>query len=112
MNIYDQILASAYYVFEKELSSQIIKSFISLLKKSGECLNRNENKTLTEIGLLSLCDNHKYRLKAEYTINDIADFIDFDMVTIFHNLKKTRDDYYSNNPRKNEYQVKRLGKKR
>ncbi len=111
MNIYDQILASAYYVFEKELSSQIIKSFISLLKKSGVCLNRNETK-MDKLGKYMEFDNHKYRLKDEYTINDIADFIDFDMVTIFHNLKKTRDDYYSNNPRKNEYQVKRLGKKR
>ena len=47
-------------------------------------------------------DNHVYRLKSGYTVNDLSDFINFDMVLVFHNLKKSRDKYYSSIGNKEE----------
>lgn len=95
MNIFDQILASAYYVFENELNSHIIRSFISLMRKTKEKFSRDDLK-MKEISKYMEFKNHMYVLKEGYTIDDIAQFINFKMVTIFHNLKISRDKFYSN----------------
>ena len=110
MNLYDQILASAYYVFEEELTSQIIKSFVILLKKADVTIHRNELK-MEEIAQYMEFKNHKYKLKDGYTIHTIADYINLDMVAIFHNLKKTRDEYYSNKITNGKLLVKSIGQK-
>jgi len=94
MNIFDQILASGYYVFERQLNSSIIRYFISLVKYTGYKFQRGELK-MHEIDKYMFFDNHMYKLKDGYDLNDIAMFIDFDMVLVFHNIKKSRDKYYS-----------------
>ena len=95
MNIFDQILASAYYVFEDGLNSHIIRQFITFMRKYGYKFKREDLK-MHEMSKYMEFVNHQYILKKEYTIDDIAPFINFDMVAIYHNLKKSRDKYYSN----------------
>ena len=94
MSAYDQILASAYYVFGDQLNSLIIQQFITLLTKGGIKLPSDEMK-IKELNQYIEFDNHKYKLKNGCTIEDISSFINFDMVTIFHNIKRHRDKYYS-----------------
>ena len=110
MNIFDKILASGYYVFENELNSHIIRNFITLARKSGKKFERDELK-MDEISKYMEFDNHIYRLKKGYTINDISDFIDLDIITIFHNYKIYRDRYYSGKYNKNEPTFANLVKK-
>jgi len=95
MNIYDQVLASAYYVFREQLNSHIIQQFLILMNKAG-IKGENSKFKMTDIDKYMYFDNHKYVLKDGYTISDIVQFIDLDMVRIFQNLKQHRDYYYSN----------------
>ena len=95
MNIFDQILASAYYVFEEELNPHIIKLFITLMKSIGFRFKRTD-LVMNKIRDFMYFDSQKYVLKEGVTVKDLTDFINFDYVTIFHNLKKSRDKYYSN----------------
>ena len=106
MNIFDKVLASAYYVFEGELNSHIIRSFITLMRKNGYQFKRDELQ-MNELRKYMDFQNHKYVLKDNYTISDISDFINFDMVAVFHNLKKSRDRYYSDLGRNFVPKVKR-----
>ena len=94
MNIFDQILASGYFVFEKELNSHIVRQFINLARRSGKKFSREELKMM-DISRYMEFNNHLYSLKNGYTMGDIALFIDCDMVRVFQNLKSLRDTYYS-----------------
>ena len=94
MNIYDQVLASAYYVFGEQLNSHIIQQFLILMNKAG-IKGENSKFKMADIKEYMYFDNHKYVLKDGCTISDIVQFIDLDMVRIFQNLKQHRDYYYS-----------------
>lgn len=98
MNIFDQILASGYYAFNGELNSHIVRMFITSARRTGKRFHR-EDLVINEIYKYMEFNpnNCMYKLRDGYTINDIEEYINFDMVTAFHNLKKARDDYYSGN---------------
>ena len=92
---YDQILASAYYVFRGELTTTIIASMIIFLKKNGVRLKRQDLK-MKELARIMTFDNHKFYLKSGYKLEDIHHLINDDLVRIFLELQKIRDLYYSN----------------
>lgn len=95
MNIYDQIIASAYYVFGEGLTSRIIASFLLYSTKNGNHFETEELKLNKLKGMFKF-NNHMFSLIDGYTISDIADCIDFDKVLFFQNLKKSRDKFYNN----------------
>ncbi len=92
--MFDQIIASAYFVFETDLTHHIIERFIKLLAKSGIEFNRNDLK-MKEISEVIEFKDFKYQLKDGYTKDDIACFINLQMVAIFSMMKQRRDEYYS-----------------
>lgn len=106
MNTYDQIIASAYYVFGDQLTSKIIASFLVFSSRNGNVFEEEELK-LKKLKEVMVFENHMFRLKEEYTILDISDYINFDMVSFFQNLKKSRDKYYSNYDKKAKIMIKR-----
>ena len=106
MNIYDQIVASAYYVFGNQLTSKIIASFLVFSTKNGNKFEIGELK-LMKLKDMFKFENHLFSLKSEYTISDIADCIDFDKVLFFQNLKVSRDKYYSDYSEKQKVMIKR-----
>ena len=101
MNIFDKVLASGFYAFNGELNSHMVRMFFTWARKNGAKFERNDLK-MDEIGKYMYFFNHQYLLKQEYSIDSIVMFIDWDMVAIFHNLKKMRDVYYSIGVKKDE----------
>ena len=94
MNTYDQIVASAYYVFGNQLNTRIISAFLIKSTYNGNVFEDNE----LQLNLLKdvfIFDNYFFRLNNGYSLSDIEDCINFEMVTFFQNLKKARDNYYS-----------------
>ena len=94
MNTYDQIVASAYYVFGEQLNTKIISAFLFKSTYNGNVFEDDELK-LNALKDKIVFDNHLFKLKEGLTIFDISEYINFDMVTFFQNLYKSRDDYYT-----------------
>ena len=101
MNTYDQIVASAYYVFGDALNTKIISIFLVLSRKNGNVFEEDELKLKELKGKMTL-KNSIYKLNEGYSVSDIADCINFDMVTFFQNLKCSRDKCCNNYEHKNE----------
>lgn len=95
MNIFDQILASGYYAFDGQLNSHIVRMGITFLRKSGRVFHRDE-LVMNGIKKYMYFENQLYLLKDGYNVGDLGEFIDTNLVVMFHNLKKSRDKYYSN----------------
>ena len=95
MNIFDQILASGYYAFDGKLNSHIVRMGITFLRKSGRVFHRDE-LIMKEIKKYMYFENQQYLLKDEFTVSDLGEFIDTNLVAMFHNLKIARDKFYSN----------------
>lgn len=96
MNIFDQILASGYYVFDGKLHSHIVRMAISFLRKNGKNFSRDElvmNKIKKYMYFDK--DTQHYILNNGYTISDLGDYIDIDLITMFHNLKKSWDNHHT-----------------
>ena len=94
MNTYDHIIASAYYVFEEQLNPKIITAFLLRSSYNGNTFERDELRLKVLKDIIILVDG-KYKLNEGYTISDLNNCINFDMVTFFQNLKKARENYYS-----------------
>lgn len=94
MDIFDKIIASGYYVFEGQLNSHIVRQFINIARSFGKSFKSNELK-MNKMRKYIEFDNYFYRLKNGYTVSDISEYIDLDMVTVYHNLKIYRDKFYS-----------------
>ncbi len=96
MNIFDQILASGYYAFNGKLNSHLVRIAFAFLRKNGVTFSRNDlvMKEIKKYMYFDLDSKH-YILKDEYTISDLGAFINIDLVTIFHNLKKSWDNHHT-----------------
>lgn len=94
MNTYDQIVASAYYVFGEHLNTKIISYFLLRSHQNGNIFEKSELQLNVLKDIISF-DNYFFRMNEGYSISDLSDLINFDMVTFFQNLKKARDNYYS-----------------
>ena len=96
MNIMDQIIASGYYVFDGNLSHHVVRTFISLAREAGKKFKQSDLK-MKELSKYMEFDANSctYKLKDDFEFSNIANYIDFSMVAIFHNIKKARDKYYS-----------------
>lgn len=108
MNTYDQIVASAYYVFGEHLNTRIISAFLVLSRHNGNVFEEEELK-LQLLKDIVFIENGKYKLKEGYSVSDIADCINFDMVTFFQNLKCSRDKCCSTYQKKHKGFVKKRG---
>ena len=101
MNIFDQILASGYYVFGEHLNSHLVRHFFTLERMRGKKFHRDELK-MKEISEYMEFKNQCYVLKNGYDIDDIALFINWLMVAEYHNLKKSWDEYHSRKTNREE----------
>lgn len=106
MNTYDQIIASAYYVFGNQLTSKIVASFLVSSCHNGNQFQKEELR-LTQLKDIIIFENHMFRLKEGFSLSDISECINFDMVRFFQNLKNSRDKYYSNYEEKRKVMIKR-----
>ena len=93
MNIFDQILASGYYVFGNHLSSHLVRHFIAIERMRGKKFSHDELK-MQEIDKYIEFKNLNYVLKNDCNLDDISRFINWLMVAEYHNLKKSWDLYY------------------
>jgi len=92
MNIFDQILASGCYVFDGKVNSHIVRMAITFLRKYGLSFSRDELKMQEMIKYLHFDINSRhYVINDGYDLTDLADFIDINLITLFHNLKKVWD---------------------
>ena len=105
-NIYDQIVASAYYVFGDQLTTKIIASFLVYSTHNGNHFEEQELKLDKLKGIIKF-ENHIFKLNPGYSVSDIADCINFDMVEFFLNIKCSRDKYYSTYEEKRRVMIKR-----
>ena len=96
MNFFDQLLASGYYAFDGKLNSHIVRIAITFLRKHGKKFKNNE-LVMKEIKKYMYFDveTQHYVLYDEYTVSDIGDYMNIDLITLFHNIKLSRDRYYS-----------------
>ncbi len=96
MNIFDQILASGYYVFDGKLNSHLVRMAFAFLRKNGMTFSRDDlvMKEIKEYMYFDLGSKH-YVLKDGYTVSDLGNFIDIDLITMFHNLKKAWDNHHT-----------------
>ena len=108
MNTYDQIVASAYYVFGDKLTTKIISVFLVLSRNNGNVFEEDELKLQELKGKITL-KNSIYKLNEGYSVSDIADCINFDMVTFFQNLKCSRDKCCSTYKKKQDGFIKKRG---
>ena len=106
MNTYDKIIASAYYVFGNHLTTRIVSVFLFKSTFNGNVFEDGELR-LKLLKDKFIFENHMFRLKDEYSISDLEDCIDFDMVTFFQNLKRSRDNYYSGFEKTGKLKIKR-----
>ena len=106
MNTYDQIIASAYYVFGDKLTSRIVSSFLVLSSSNGNKFEEDELKLNKLKGIIKF-NNHFFILNDGYSISDISECINFDMVVFFFFLKNSRDKYYSSYEEKQKIMRKR-----
>lgn len=108
---YDEIIASAYYVFREGLTTRIIASFLVNLKKLGIIYHREESK-LKELKGLIVFNGANYTLSNDSRMSDIIPFVKNNLVLIFESLKASRDNYYLNaDSRMEKEKVKKIGSK-
>ena len=96
MNIFDQILASGYYAFDGKLNSHLVRMAFTFLRKNGVEFKRDD-LVMNEIKKYMYFDleSKHYLLKEGYTISDLGEFIDINLITMFHNLKRLWDNHHS-----------------
>lgn len=94
MTVFDKIIASGYYAFNGELTSHMVRMFITYKRRKKEKFSHEDLKK-GEIEKYMEFSNYFYVLKDGCSFDDITKFIDWDFVAIFHNLKKMRDYHYS-----------------
>ena len=108
---YDEIIASAYYVFREDLTTRVVATFLTNLKKWGIIYHREESK-LKELKRLIIFNGVNYTLADDCRMSDIIPFVKNNLVLIFESLKKSRDNYYLNSEsRMLKEKVKKIGSK-
>lgn len=96
MSILDRMLASGYYVFDGNLNYHLVRAAFNYLRKAGMSFKR-EDLVMQEINQYMYfdIDSKHYVLREGYTVSHLNDFVDKDLMTLFHNLKKSWDFYHS-----------------
>ena len=96
MNFFDQLLASGYYAFNGELNSHIVRMAITFFRKNGKKFDK-EDLIMKGIKKYMYFDviSKQYKLKDGLEIGDLGNYINTDLIALFHNLKLSRDRYYS-----------------
>ncbi len=105
---FDEIIASAYYVFRDGLTTTIITNYFTNMKKLGISYNREETK-FQELKRLVIFDGYNYGLAEGVYMQDIIPYVKDNLVMIFKEIEILRDNYYNNTG--NLIKVKSRGKK-
>lgn len=92
---FDEIIASAYYVFRDGLTSTIIANYFANMKKLGISYNREESK-IKELKRLIIFNGYGYTLAEGVCMQDIIPYVKDNLVIIFEELGSLRDNYYTN----------------
>lgn len=88
MYTYDEIVASAYFVFKEKLSKEIIMTFIAIRKNSfGEKFNHNLK--LKELKNIIEFDNPYYKLKDDKKISDLMPYIKIELIVLFQAIEES-----------------------
>ena len=91
MYTYDEIIASGYYVFREELTTHVICKFLGIMKVLGIKIDsEHSHSKIKELQRIFEFDinNFSYRLKDNYKLDDIKDFIKEDLVIVFQSIQK------------------------
>lgn len=91
MYTYDEIIASGYYVFLDELSTDIVSYFFCIMKKLGKKFSRNELK-LDNISKILEFDGTNYKLKSDRNYEDIMPYVDLELVLVFECIQIDRNN--------------------
>ncbi len=92
---FDEIIASAYYVFRDGLTSTIIANYLTSMKKINITFTREESK-LKELKRLIVFNGYSYSLAEGVCMQDIISYVNNNLVLVFEEIKTARDNYYSN----------------
>jgi len=89
MYTYDEIIASGYYVFREDLTTDIICKVLNIMSSFGikfDCHQASikELKRIIEFNPSS----HKYSLKDGSRLEDITGFIKEDLVIVFQKIQE------------------------
>ena len=89
---YDEIIASAYYVFRNELNSNVIINFLIYMKNLGYVYHRDDLK-LKELERIFVFDGN-YRLIEDARLEDIVPYVKDNLTWLFSEMKSIRNEYY------------------
>ena len=90
---YDEIIASAYYVFRQELNPNIIVNFLMYMKNLG-CNYHREDLRFKELNRFFIFDGANFRLKEGAKLEDIVPYVKDNLTWLFSEMKSIRNEYY------------------
>ena len=105
---YDEIIASAYYVFRDELNPSIIINFLFYMKNLGHIYHREDLK-FKELHRFFVFDGFNYRLKEGAKLEDIASFVQDNLTWFFNEMKNINKEYYDELV--SDSKIKKIGSK-
>ena len=105
---YDEIIASAYYVFRQELNPNVIINFLIYMKNLGYIYHR-EDLRFKELDRFFIFDGANFCLKEGAKLEDIAPFIQDNLTWLFSEMKSIRNEYYEDLT--NDSKTKKIGSK-
>ena len=94
MYTYDEIIASGYYIFLDDLSTDIVSEFIYIMKKLGKKFSRNELKLNKVLEILDF-DGTDYRLNNDKNYEDIMQYVNLELVLVFECIQIDRNNCQS-----------------
>lgn len=105
---YDEIIASAYYVFRNELNPNVIINFLIYMKNLGYVYHR-EDLIFKELDRFFIFDGANYHLKEGVKLEDIVPFVQDNLTWFFSEMKCILSEYFDNIT--NDSKVKKIGSK-
>lgn len=105
---YDEIIASAYYVFRNELNPNVIINFLIYMKNLGYVYHR-EDLRFKELDRFFIFDGANYHLKEGVKLEDIVPFVQDNLTWFFSEIKCISSEYFDNIT--NDSKVKKIGSK-
>lgn len=104
---YDEIIASAYYVFRNELNPNVIINFLIYMKNLGYVYHRDDLK-LKELERIFVFDGN-YRLIEDARLEDIVPYVKDNLTWFFSEMKCISNEYFDNIT--NDSKTKKIGSK-
>ncbi len=91
---YDEILASAYYVFRDDLKIPIICTSLEILTKYYGIKFSRTNLQIVKLKNIIIFENETYKLNSSNSIDDIIDYVVPCLVIFFETLKRQQNSSY------------------